>query len=118
MWIWRVGRRDSRGVSFHPRPLDPIVGGEIKQITINADSVAVATIAFSPDGSRIAYFSDHAIKVVPVQGGRSEVLLEVGNLGDFPDLAWSPDGQTIAFVASWPREDEFWLISDFLPEER
>ena len=31
--------------------------------------------------------------------------------------AWSPNGRRIAFGASWPREDEFWLISDFLPKE-
>jgi Tol biopolymer transport system component len=143
--------------------LIPSSGGEIREITRNADSVAVATIAFSPDGSRIGYFSDSAIKAVPVQGGRSEVLLEVGNLGDFPDLAWSPnggqivyttgqagkvkvasldtkrsvelatgltpetvyssvawcpDGQKIGFVASWPTEDAFWLISDFMPSDR
>ena len=139
-------------------------GGEIRQITSNADSVRVASIAFSPDGTRIAYFSGSNIKTVAVPGGRSEVLLEDGTLGPFPDLAWSPDGRhiayttarggrikvasldtgrsvelatglspetrysevawspdgrTIAFVAARPtEEDEFWLISDFLPRER
>lgn len=142
--------------------LIPSLGGNLRQITTNADSVAVATIAFSPDGDRIAYFSDSGINAVATEGGRSEVLIEVGGLGGFPDLAWSPDGtrivyttgeagrikvasldtgrsvdlttglpaetlystvawspdgQKIAFVASWPTEDEFWLISDFLPSD-
>jgi Tol biopolymer transport system component len=138
-------------------------GGEIRQITSNADTVGVASIAFSPDGSRIAYFSGSAIKTVPIEGGRSEVLLEDEFRGSFPDLAWSPDGRhiayttarggkiklasldtgrsveletglspetmysavtlspdgaTIAFVAAQPTDDEFWLISDFLPQQR
>jgi Tol biopolymer transport system component len=143
--------------------LIPSAGGEIRQLTSNADSVAVANIAFSPDGSRIAYFSGTTIKVVPIQGGPSEVLVTAGGRFPFfsaldwsPDgtrivyvplggkiwidhlssgerteletglsddfgyysVAWSPDGERIAFAAGRPSETEFWLISDFLPEER
>ncbi len=141
--------------------LIPSSGGEIRQLTSNADSVAVAHIAFSPDGTRIAYFSGNTIKVVPVQGGPSEVLVTAGSRFPFfsdldwsPDgtrivdvplggkiwidhlssgerteletglsddfgyfsVAWSPDGERIAFAAAKPSETEFWLISDFLPE--
>lgn len=143
--------------------LIPSSGGEIRQLTSNADSVAVSNIAFSPDGSRIAYFSGNTIKVVPVQGGPSEVIVTAGSRFPFfsaldwsPDgtriaeapldgkiwidhlssgerteldtglsddfvyhaVAWSPDGERIAFAAGRPSETEFWLISDFLPEER
>jgi len=125
--------------------------------------VAVADMAFSPDGSRIAYFSGNTIKVVPVQGGPSEVLVSADSPFAFfsvlawsPDgtriveapldgkiwldhlasgqrteldtglsdgfvyysVAWSPDGERIAFAALRPSETEFWLIGDFLPEER
>jgi Tol biopolymer transport system component len=141
--------------------LMPSTGGEIRQVSSDSDAVAVGGIAFSPDGDRIAYFSDSAIKAIPVGGGPSEVLLEVSDLRYFPNLswspdgsqiayipaeggeirvgsldtgrsvplvtglspepryssvAWSPDGQRIAFGASWPQEDEFWLIGDFLPK--
>jgi len=143
--------------------LIPSSGGEIRQLTSNADSVAVADMAFSPDGSRIAYFSGNTIKVVPVQGGPSEVLVSADSPFAFfsvlawsPDgtriveapldgkiwldhlasgqrteldtglsdgfvyysVAWSPDGERIAFAALRPSETEFWLIGDFLPEER
>jgi Tol biopolymer transport system component len=143
--------------------LIPSAGGEIRQLTSNADSVAVANIAFTPDGAKIAYFSGNTIKVVPVQGGPSEVLVTADSRFDFfsalawsPDgsriaevsrsreiwvddlsngqrkaletglsddfvyfsVAWSPDGERIAFAAARPTETEFWLISDFLPEER
>jgi Tol biopolymer transport system component len=59
----------------------------------------VGTIAFSPDGSQIAYFADNTIMAVPVEGGPSEVLLEVGKLDGFPDLAWSPDGWQIVYTS-------------------
>jgi Tol biopolymer transport system component len=143
--------------------LIPSSGGEILQLTSNADSVAVANIAFSPDGTRVAYFSGNTIKVVPVQGGPSEVLVTAGSRFEFfsalawsPDgsriveapldgkiwidhlssgerteletglsddfgcysVDWSPDGERIAFAALKPSKTEFWLISDFLPEER
>ena len=147
--------------------LIPSAGGELKQITSDTDSVAVANIAFSPDGKKIAYFSSGAIwksrgtiKVVSVENGRSETLLEVGEPSPFPELAWSPDGtriahtageqifvddlssgsrtklatglsqgyrygavawspdgERIAFVVWKPSEKEFWLISDFLPQQ-
>ena len=86
--------------------LIPSAGGELKQITSDTDSVAVANIAFSPDGKKIAYFSSGAIwksrgtiKVVSVENGRSETLVTVGEPSPFPELAWSPDGTRIAHTA-------------------
>jgi Tol biopolymer transport system component len=160
-WIAFLRLEEERDNDRGNIQLIPSSGGEIRQITSNVDSVDVAHIAFSPDGTRIAYFSGRTIKVVPVQGGQSEVLLTVGSLVPFPELAWSPDGsriahasdgkiwvdhlpsgrrtelatglsqefrylsvawspdgEKIAFVAARPRETEFWLISDFLPQER
>jgi Tol biopolymer transport system component len=142
--------------------LIPFSGGEIRQLTSNADSVAVATITFSSDGTRVAYYSDNTIKTVPIEGGPSEVLvtadswfrvssvlawspagpriaelsrtdriwvddlssrqrtaLETGLSDDFVYfLAWSPDGERLAFAAARLSETEFWLVGDFLPEER
>jgi len=151
---------DYDGGNIH---LIPSSGGEIRQLTTNADSVDVSNIAFSPDGTRIAYFSRNTIKVAPVQGGPSEVLVTTGSRFPFfsaldwsPDgtrivyvplggkiwidhlssgerteldtglsddfgyysVAWSPDGERIAFAAGRPSETELWLIGDFLPEER
>ncbi len=139
----------------------PAAGGEIRQITSEADSVGGGAIAFSPDGERIAFFSGGAIKTIPVGGGQPEVLVAEIEYGRHSQLVWSPDGSKIAHDAdgkiwitpldggapeelrtglpegtwhgdfSWSRdgdkiafvgdiggEAEFWLISDFLPEQR
>jgi len=90
-------------------------------------------LAWSPDGRRIAYsghvrpvpghWSDHwspAIWVVSLDGGEPREI-ETGVLTGDPEsvhLAWSPDGETIAFSTWWDGGTVFWLISDFLPEER
>jgi len=40
-------------------------------------------------------------------------IWDIGSL-----MVWSPDGDKIAFVASIGGGNEFWLISDFLSEEK
>jgi len=139
----------------------PAGGGEIRQLSVESDSVAQGAIAFSPDGERIAFFSDEQIKVIPVEGGRPDVLFDAEGATRHSQLDWSPDGEEIAYSAggeiwtvsvvggervllrtglpedawyqefSWSRDGEkfvfhasyggyreFWLISDFLREER
>ncbi len=77
----------------------PAEGGEIREITSEADSVGDGAIAFSPDGERITFFSGGAIKTIPVKGGQLEVLVaEVGS-GRHSQLEWSPDGSRIAHNA-------------------
>jgi Tol biopolymer transport system component len=87
-------------------------------------------LSWSPDGRRIAYsghvrpvpghWSDHwrpAIWVVSLDGGEP-MEVETGVLTGDPEsvhLAWSPDGETIAFSTWWEGDTGFWLISDFLP---
>ncbi|UCC84476.1 MAG: PD40 domain-containing protein [Gemmatimonadota bacterium] len=75
-------------------------GGEIRQITSEADSVGDGAIAFSPDGERIAFFSGNAIKTIPVEGGKSEVLVGHVRSDEYSQLAWSPDGSKIAHNAA------------------
>jgi len=149
------------GEGFDAIYVVPAGGGEIRQVTSQADSVSERPIAFSPDGQRIAFFSGGTIRTIPVAGGRSEVLVarvqstRHGQLAYSPDgskiahnadgkiwitrldggapeelstglpedaelgeFGWSPDGERIAFLATLGGEPEFFLISDFLPEER
>jgi len=72
---------DGRWVAFtdtHERSEDDVFraihlvsaeGGQISQISSESDDVGAGAIAFSPDGARIAFFSEGAIKTIPVQGG-------------------------------------------------
>ena len=87
----------------------PAEGGEPIQITSDADSVDEATIAYSPDGERIAFFSNGAIKTIPAGGGSPEVLVsEVpSEAAGRHRLAWSPDGRTMAYTAA----GKIWMVS-------
>ncbi len=72
-----------------------------------------------PDGLKIAHNADAKIWIAPLDGGVPEEL-RTGLPKDakLSEFGWSPDGEKIAFFASIGGEAEFWLISDFLPEER
>jgi len=75
-------------------------GGEARQLTADVDSVAVGAIAFSPDGKMVAFFSDHAIKAIPVEGGAPRILHQIEGPLPFPELSWSPDGSRMAYTSS------------------
>jgi Tol biopolymer transport system component len=73
-------------------------GGEPTATTTDADSVAWAAIAYSPDGNRLAYFSNDAIKVRPAAGGEARVVAKLERVHFHSELAWSPDGNRIAYT--------------------
>ncbi|KPK34804.1 MAG: hypothetical protein AMJ65_17905, partial [Phycisphaerae bacterium SG8_4] len=75
-------------------------GGEARQLTSVADNVDSGAIAFSPDGERIAFFSDGSIKTIPVEGGEPEALVTEVKSHTHSQLAYSPDGSKIAHNAS------------------
>ena len=84
----------------------PSKGDEVRQVTSQGDGVDVGAIAFSPDGKRIAFFSDGAIKTKPVQGGLPEVLVTEVKHGRHSELAFSPNGDRIAFTTGRPYDGE------------
>lgn len=84
----------------HNLYLVPSDGGEPRAITVDADSVAYAAFAFSPDGEWLAYFSNGALKVRPTEGGEARVVVRPEGVGSHSELAWSPDGQRIAYTGS------------------
>jgi Tol biopolymer transport system component len=78
----------------------PAQGGEPVPLTSETESVEWATIAYSPDGRWLAYFSNgNHLKIVPTAGGDSRVVTEVDGAGRHTDIAWSPDGQRIAYTS-------------------
>jgi Tol biopolymer transport system component len=82
----------------------PAAGGDPKPMTIESDSVRFSSIAWSPDGNIIAYFSysevnpdDMVLKIISVENGSSRVIARVQGLNVHNELAWSPDSKQIAF---------------------
>jgi Tol biopolymer transport system component len=78
--------------------IDPDGSGEVN-LTHNGSNNR--QIAWSPDGSRVAFFSDgdgsdnyYDIHVAPVDGSGPVRLADTGNAHS---PAWSPDGQSVAF---------------------
>ena len=84
-------------------------GGEVRQLTSESDKVARATIAWSPDGKSIAYYSeDKTIRVIPVQGGEPRVVVKVDKVNEWWDeLSWSRDGKKIAYSS----KGSIWVVS-------
>ena len=91
-------RQMPEGEFVHNLFLAPLAGGEPRMITVDADSVAYAAFAFSPDGNQLAYFSNGALKVRPAEGGEARVVAIPEGVGSHSELAWSPDGQRIAYT--------------------
>jgi beta-lactamase regulating signal transducer with metallopeptidase domain/Tol biopolymer transport system component len=83
----------------------PAKGGKTMQVSSEMDDVGGGAIAFSPDGERIAFFSEGSIKTVPFKGGQAKVLVNNVRSGKHSQLAYSPDGLKIANNA----EGKIWI---------
>lgn len=76
------------------------LGGELRQVTRNAHSVASA-FTWSPDGTALAYVMDGSVWVTDAATGETRRLTEPGAAEDAPRpeaCVFSPDGGRIAFV--------------------
>jgi Tol biopolymer transport system component len=81
-----------------------------------ADEAALAPIAWSPNGSLIAFFAragadlnDATLKVIPIDGGTARTVADVRSAGPNNEIAWSPDGNYIAM--NGPGETVITIIS-------
>ena len=90
-------------------------GGEARPITSASDEVASSSVASSPDGKWVAYFSHdsalsegkappasdsaNCIKIKPIDGGPSRIVTQVQHVSGHEELCWSPDGKMIAYNA-------------------
>jgi len=95
---------------------EPHVVGKVQNIHPNRE------LAWSPDSKRIAFngpeFYDKVIKIISLKDG-SIVDIET----DLVDtkiyhLDWSPDGDRLVFGGWKGGSPEFWLMEDFLPDEK
>ena len=69
-------------------------GREGRLLVSNVDDTR--SVQWSPDGTRIAFFRNGAIVVVPARGGKPRVAGRVTDGAD-TQFSWSPDGTRIAF---------------------
>ena len=70
-------------------------------------------VSLSPDGSQVAYIVKGEIAVVPAGGGSSRTISVASKL-ELRDLAWSADGQRLAFIADLPGDvpaAQVWIAS-------
>lgn len=75
----------------------PARGGEPVQITSAEDTVGRGSIAFTPDGKRIAFFSGKNIRTISVEGGKTEVLLSGVKFDYMSRIVMSADGFKLAY---------------------
>jgi Tol biopolymer transport system component len=87
--------------------VDPETGA-VENLT--NDSASDGFPSWSPDGTQIAFGSDHSIDVINADGsGRRHVIGGYGESAFSP--AWSPDGSRIAFVSTRGETDyEIWTV--------
>ena len=83
--------------------LVPSAGGPVRKVTSDSDQVANSELAWSPDGTSIAYFGkDRTLRFVSPEGGSSRVLwhdesIDPGTV-HVNGLSWSPDGTELAYA--------------------
>jgi Tol biopolymer transport system component len=83
-------------------------GTGLRKVTTEAHRVDWSSVAWSPDGKWLAFFSwDKTLKLIPAEGGDSCVVADlrqidsllvpgVGGLSH-SEIAWSPDGKQLGF---------------------
>ncbi|HKD51836.1 MAG TPA: protein kinase [Candidatus Acidoferrum sp.] len=105
-YLERVNLTDRHGTLYQI----PLLGGTPRKLVEQVDS----PVTFSPDGSKIAFARNDAIKVessliVADASGAHETTLTTRRTGkgtvSFIDPSWAPDGKTITAVISDPADD-------------
>ncbi len=87
---------------------DAETGGNIRKLSskltnedIDEYSFIESSGAFSPDSRKFAFsvFSrgKNRLMIVDVQTGKQLMLEAMGDISEFANIAWSPDGETVAF---------------------
>ncbi len=90
-------------------------GQKGEDLTLGAITQAsrIGEVAFSPDGERIAFVSNHSgaakIWVIGIGGGEPKQLVEGAGAESSPQ--WSPDGKQLAFLRAQGGQQDIWVVS-------
>lgn len=84
-----------------------LASGEIRRVTLN--DVNEESLAWSPDGSTIAFVGDSDLYAVDVATGEQRTILEDGMV--MGDVDWSPNGRRLVY---WKRIGERYSSEDEL----
>ena len=95
----------------------PAEGGESKFITEIDSTNSQYDLAWSPDGTELAYTDKGKIWIYDAASGKTEEV-KTGVAEHATKLGWSPDGQKIAFTAYGGGDAGLWLMENFLPLEK
>jgi len=101
----------------------PAEGGEARPVTSASDAVSYNSIACSPDGKWVAYFSydsnlskdktspggfsANSIKIKPIDGGAPRIVTRVDHSSGNQELCLFPDGKKLAYNAN----GKLWVVS-------
>jgi tricorn protease len=110
---WATGARFLRNFHLSPSGARAVFEYRGDVVTVPAEKGDVRALtstpgtherspAWSPDGTRIAYFSDasgeYALHVAPQDGRGEPRVYELSGAGFYDDPKWSPDGSRISFT--------------------
>ena len=103
--LFRLSLKDN---SIHPIPVKIINDGISARTKYVDASKFVTSSTVSPDGKRIALSGRGDIWTVPVESGITRNLTKSDGVHD-RNVAWSPDGEYIAYISDRTGNDELYI---------